>query len=183
MIRSPKIVGEHKREFRTLPPPPQNRIISPKDTKGKEFELYITKKSIDTINNHCMDFADRGLEVIGFLVGDVFKCKKLTFSLVKDVISSELKSTKISVRFEKDGFHKLFDKLEELNYNYIIVGWYHSHPGMGCFLSPKDIDTQKRMFKKPFHTALVVDPIRGDIKAYKMKDNGYEERSFAIYKG
>jgi proteasome lid subunit RPN8/RPN11 len=182
MAKPPNIVKEHRREFRSLPPPPKNRIIFPKDAKDKQFELYIPKKSMDKINKHCKDFADRRLEVMGFLVGDVYKYKELTFALVKDVISSDLKSTRISVRFEKDGFDGLFEKLENLNYDYIIVGWYHSHPKMGCFLSSKDIDTQKRMFNKPFHSALVVDPIKREMKAFRLRNKDYKERSFAIYK-
>jgi proteasome lid subunit RPN8/RPN11 len=182
MTKPPKIVKEHRREFRSLPPPPQNRIIFPKDTNDKQFELYIPKKCMDKINKHCQDFANRRLEVMGFLVGDVYYHNELTFALVKDVISSELRATKISVRFEKDGFSGLFEKLENLNYDYIIVGWYHSHPGLGCFLSSKDIDTQKRMFNKPFHSALVVDPIKEEIKAYSLMGNGYAERTFAIFR-
>lgn len=182
MAKSPRIVKEHRREFRTLPPPPKNRIIFPKDEKDKQFEFYIPKKCMDKINKHCQDFADRRLEVMGFLVGDVYKFKELTFTLVKDVISSELESTRISVRFEKDGFGELFEKLENLKYDYIIVGWYHSHPGMGCFLSSKDIDTQKRMFNKPFHTALVVDPIKREMKAYRLRNKDYIERKFAVFK-
>lgn len=42
-----------------------------------------------------------------------------------------------------------------------IVGWYHSHPGYGCWLSGIDVGTQKQnqMFQDPF-LALVVDPNR-----------------------
>jgi hypothetical protein len=124
MTKPPKIVKEYRREFHCLPPPPKNRIIFPKDAEDKQFELYILKKCMDKINKHCQDSANPRLEVMGFLVGDVYKWKELTFALVKDVISSDLKSTKISVRFEKDGYGGLFEKLENLNYDYIIVGWY-----------------------------------------------------------
>jgi proteasome lid subunit RPN8/RPN11 len=182
MTKPPRIVKEHRREFRSLPPPPKNRIIFPESEKDKQFELYIQKNCMDKINKHCMEYANRKLEVMGFLVGDVYKHKQFTFALVKDVISSELDSTRISVRFEEDGFDELFEKLENLKYDYIIVGWYHSHPGMGCFLSSKDMDTQKRMFNKPFHSALVVDPIRKEMKAYRLGKNNYVERGFAVYK-
>jgi len=42
-----------------------------------------------------------------------------------------------------------------------IVGWYHSHPGFGCWLSGIDVRTQKQMqmINKTF-CALVVDPYR-----------------------
>ncbi|RYP12078.1 hypothetical protein DL765_007493 [Monosporascus sp. GIB2] len=42
-----------------------------------------------------------------------------------------------------------------------VVGWYHSHPGYGCWLSGIDVDTQKlqQQFNDPF-VAVVIDPDR-----------------------
>lgn len=41
------------------------------------------------------------------------------------------------------------------------VGWYHSHPGYGCWLSGIDVSTQhtQQMFQDPF-LAVVIDPDR-----------------------
>ena len=118
---------------------------------------------------------------MGLLVGDVFNWNHGRFTLVKDVVTTDLEATNISVRFDSEGFEGLFSQLDGLNYDYVLVGWYHSHPGLGCFMSQTDIETQKRMFNAPFHTALVVDPIKGEVKAYKMKGEGYVKRIFAVY--
>ena len=136
---------------------------------------------MDQVIAHCRAHAHSRLEVMGLLIGDVYRWKDLTFTSVKNVVSTDLNSTNISVRFNREGFEGLFESLENLNYDYIIVGWYHSHPGMGCFMSAKDVETQKRMFTMPYHTALVVDPIRGETKAYKLRNEGYMERQFAVY--
>lgn len=42
-----------------------------------------------------------------------------------------------------------------------IVGWYHSHPGYGCWLSGIDVGTQltNQKYQEPF-LAIVVDPHR-----------------------
>lgn len=42
-----------------------------------------------------------------------------------------------------------------------IVGWYHSHPGYGCWLSGIDVSTQmlQQSFSEPF-LAVVIDPNR-----------------------
>ena len=41
------------------------------------------------------------------------------------------------------------------------IGWYHSHPGYGCWLSGIDVDTQltQQMYQEPF-LAVVIDPDR-----------------------
>jgi 26S proteasome regulatory subunit N11 len=43
----------------------------------------------------------------------------------------------------------------------ICVGWYHSHPGFGCWLSMVDVQTQKS-FEQLGHRsiAVVIDPVQ-----------------------
>ena len=42
-----------------------------------------------------------------------------------------------------------------------MIGWYHSHPGYGCWLSGIDVGTQatQQMYQEPF-LAIVIDPHR-----------------------
>lgn len=43
----------------------------------------------------------------------------------------------------------------------LAAGWYHSHPGYGCWLSGIDVNTQlmHQQHEDPF-LAIVVDPVR-----------------------
>lgn len=42
-----------------------------------------------------------------------------------------------------------------------VVGWYHSHPGFGCWLSGVDVNTQQSFEQlNPRSVAVVVDPIQ-----------------------
>ncbi|KAF8249578.1 Mov34-domain-containing protein [Wilcoxina mikolae CBS 423.85] len=54
-----------------------------------------------------------------------------------------------------------------------VVGWYHSHPGYGCWLSGIDVNTEMSMqqFMDPF-LAVVVDPDR-TISAGKVDIGGF----------
>jgi proteasome lid subunit RPN8/RPN11 len=42
-----------------------------------------------------------------------------------------------------------------------IIGWYHSHPGHGIFLSAHDQFIQRHFFGAPWQIAVVIDPIAG----------------------
>ncbi len=43
----------------------------------------------------------------------------------------------------------------------VVVGWYHSHPGFGCWLSGVDINTQQSFEALNVRAvAVVVDPIQ-----------------------
>ena len=51
--------------------------------------------------------------------------------------------------------------LKQTSRNEIVVGWYHSHPGFGCWLSPTDINTQKTFEQIiPRTIAVEVEPIQ-----------------------
>ncbi|KAJ8584620.1 Mov34-domain-containing protein [Rhizopogon salebrosus TDB-379] len=60
------------------------------------------------------------------------------------------------------------------------IGWYHSHPGYGCWLSGIDVDTQmnNQQFQDPF-VAVVIDPNRTisagkvDIGAFRTYPSNY----------
>jgi proteasome lid subunit RPN8/RPN11 len=182
MVRPPIIVGEHKREIRVQRHPPTDRIIYPKSRPAKHYEFWIKKPTMDKIMKHCKEYAEERLEVMGFLIGDLYEWEDIQYTLTKDIVTTDLEATSVSVKFARDGFEGLFEKMDDIQYDYILTGWYHSHPGLGCFLSETDVDTQRRMFNQPFHTAMVVDPIKRDVRAYKLKDDGYMERKMAVYK-
>lgn len=180
MAKLPKIVRESKKDIQELQPP-RNVEFSDKGVSIEDVELYISKSALDTIRNHCMNYAEKKLEVMGFLIGNVYRWKDRTYTKVWEAVTTDLEATEVSVKFHREGFEKLFEKLDDLDFDYVIVGWYHSHPGYGCFMSAKDIDTQNRMFNQPYHTALVIDPIKNEVKAFRLEKGKYKERKFAVY--
>lgn len=44
----------------------------------------------------------------------------------------------------------------------LIVGWYHSHPGLSAFFSDTDRRTQKAFFNHDYSIGWVIDPWTGD---------------------
>ena len=55
---------------------------------------------------------------------------------------------------------KMLDMLKQTGRSEVVVGWYHSHPGFGCWLSSVDINTQQSFEQlNPRAVAIVVDPI------------------------
>lgn len=41
----------------------------------------------------------------------------------------------------------------------MVVGWYHSHPGIGCFFSGVDREMQRHVFPNRWNLAAVADPV------------------------
>jgi proteasome lid subunit RPN8/RPN11 len=160
----------------------KNKDFGPvvEDDDLRYVRLFITPESAKIMLDHCYK-QGRVKEVMGLMIGETFHYKNDVFSIVKDVVTSDLDATEVNVKF--DSFEKLFDQLDKLDYDYQIIGWYHSHPNYSSFMSPTDADTQQRMFKHPYQYAIVIDPIRYDMNAFTLdqtKKSKVKEKPFSI---
>lgn len=55
----------------------------------------------------------------------------------------------------------MMEMLKQTGRPEIVVGWYHSHPGFGCWLSNVDVNTQQSFEQlNPRSVAVVIDPIQ-----------------------
>ncbi len=149
---------------------------------SEAIELYIHERSLRNMLGHVWDYRDVNLEVMGFMIGELFTHEGQEYTVVRDIVTGDLDASSVSVKFTEEAFAQLFAQLDGLDYEYILAGWYHSHPGHTCFLSATDVETQRTMFKKPYQTAVVIDPLNIEMKAYTHSDVGYREKSFAIYR-
>ena len=146
------------------------------------FEAYLDSRVLDKLERHFALAAEKNLEAMGLLAGRVCRWKGADYVLVDEYLTSRNAATPVSVRFERAGLAELVSGLVEKGGKRIIVGWAHSHPGYGCFLSQTDLDTQRAFFGEPFNVALVVDPLRKEKKFFKLDGVGYREASFAVVK-
>lgn len=99
------------------------------------------------------------LEVMGLMLGDYVD--DYTVKCI-DVFAMPQSGTETSIEAIDEAFQaKMHEMLKQTGRNEIVVGWYHSHPGFGCFLSGVDVGTQRNFEKlNPRFVAVVVDPIQ-----------------------
>ena len=62
------------------------------------------------------------------------------------------------VTFTHDAWTTINREMDTRFVDLKIVGWYHSHPGFGVFLSERDVFIHEHFFSNPGQVALVVDP-------------------------
>lgn len=152
--------------------------------EDERIDLFIKKKAALKMLKHCKDFRDVQLEVMGFMVGHKYGWEDREYTVVEDVVTSDLDTTAVSVKFASfEPLFKKLDKFEKDGMDYLLVGWYHSHPGHTSFMSPTDKDTQMRMFKKEYQSAVVIDPINIEMKSFKLHQGEIYEKPYAILTG
>ncbi|TYI22775.1 hypothetical protein ES332_A06G126400v1 [Gossypium tomentosum] len=120
------------------------------------------------------------IEVMGLMIGKTDG----DAIIVMDAFALPVEGTETRVNAQADAYEYMVDfsqtnkqagRLEN------VVGWYHSHPGYGCWLSGIDVSTQmlNQQFQEPF-LAVVIDPTRTvssgkvDIGAFRTYPEGYK---------
>ena len=63
-----------------------------------------------------------------------------------------------SVTFTYETWTRLRSEMEQRHPDLELVGWHHTHPGMGVFLSDFDRFIHRHFFAQPWQFAMVVDP-------------------------
>jgi len=99
------------------------------------------------------------MEVMGLMLGEFVDDYTVR---VIDVFAMPQSGTGVSVEAVDPVFQaKMLDMLKQTGRPEMVVGWYHSHPGFGCWLSGVDINTQQSFEALSERAvAVVVDPIQ-----------------------
>ncbi|KAK3497383.1 26S proteasome regulatory subunit [Neurospora hispaniola] len=99
------------------------------------------------------------MEVMGLMLGEFVD--DFTVRVV-DVFAMPQSGTGVSVEAVDPVFQmNMMDMLRQTGRPEAVVGWYHSHPGFGCWLSSVDINTQQSFEQLNSRAvAVVIDPIQ-----------------------
>jgi proteasome lid subunit RPN8/RPN11 len=128
--------------------------------KADRFRVFLDPSAHDTIQKH----ANRNLavEIGGVLVGGWEKDADGPFVVVRNVICSELAASGAGeLTFTHDAWAEIHKVMDADHPDANIVGWYHTHPDFGIFLSERDQFIHEHFFGDPGQIAYVIDPIRG----------------------
>jgi len=99
------------------------------------------------------------MEVMGLMLGQFVD--EYTITCV-DVFAMPQHGTGVSVEAVDPVFQtNMLDMLKQTGRPEMVVGWYHSHPGFGCWLSGVDMNTQQSFEQlNQRAVALVIDPVQ-----------------------
>ena len=101
-------------------------------------------------------------EVGSFLVGDYTYQEGRLCAIVTGFIEAKYSdASSASLTFTHKTWSYVDSQLSERFAGLRILGWQHTHPGYGVFLSEHDLFIQENFFNLPYQIAYVVDPIRG----------------------
>lgn len=161
------------REIRVFQP--EGRVIPaewPQPSGPNKYVVYADSVVIERIMAHARQDTER--ECFGLLMGNVYVDGKsgVTWIYLQDAIAaSQVDADITTVEVSREEFMRINDEVdrirEQTNDDVRKIGWYHSHPNYGIFMSNTDRLNQKRYYYQEWQLALVVDPIRGTLGFFR----------------
>ena len=137
--------------------------------KNQKNNLLLSSTSISKMDNHSK--SDLSREVGGFLIGTI-KDRVTTIIDFIPALAGDSKAT--SFQFSEKDWSSLYKTLDNYD-NLELVGWFHTHPNFGAFLSSYDQFIQDSFFSDFGRVAIVFDPIREDWAAFLQSNETTEK--------
>lgn len=136
--------------------------------------IILSKTLQEEIEAHA--YSDLDFELGGMLFGKIVANKTEILGFVPALKASK---EQVSLTFTHEVWEEILQEGAERFPDYRIVGWYHTHPAFGIFLSDYDSFIQENFFSGKAQLALVIDPIAGSLGWFDL-DTKKKIRKIAI---
>ncbi|MCI0552855.1 MAG: hypothetical protein L0287_18040 [Anaerolineae bacterium] len=150
------------------------RWDSPYDNFGLRpaVSVFVTRPAYIRI---CVHACSADVEVGGVLVGQWCADEQTgeEFIVIKHVLPARhTRQGSVYLTFTQDTLVDLHDQIDKRFEGEKIVGWFHTHPRMGVFLSHYDTFLHHNFFPEPWQVALVVEPFSSVAGFFIRQENG-----------
>jgi proteasome lid subunit RPN8/RPN11 len=125
-------------------------------------DILINEPAFRDTQAHALSTPNR--EVAGMLIGPQPEKQpdgRYVVHVTDAIIARHTRMHGASVTYTPESWRHVTDILHERypNEEAVIVGWYHTHPGFGIFLSGMDLFIHQNFFTQKWHIAFVLDPL------------------------
>lgn len=178
----PPIPPDPNRDAGKLDPSEYSPLLLEPTPRGRKagFQVVFRRSALDAIHAHGKESLHN--EICGVVVGQVHTDKRGPYLYIAAAIRGEHANHHAAqVTFTSEtwtGIHQVMDSdYPDLR----IVGWYHSHPGFGVFLSGMDLFIHDNFFDLPWQIAFVYDPIGGDEASFVWRAGQTKREPFLVH--
>lgn len=166
-----KVTGQRSPEPSERPPPGERRktyLVGPARNTPPGLSVYVLREALVAMRRRAKEAGD--FEVGGFLVGGYHTHDGHRYVDITDQVPSlKAESARAQLTFSNEAQKEFHETLDQRFPGKLVVGWYHTHPGYGVFLSGHDLFIQRSFYASPEHVAVVIDPkasAQGDVGVF-----------------
>jgi proteasome lid subunit RPN8/RPN11 len=123
--------------------------------------IFVDHRTADAMERHAL--SDTSVELGGILLGKecVDEASGTQFVWITQALEAKhYANTQASFTYTHDSWEEITRERDRLFPDLDIVGWYHTHPSFGIFLSHHDLFIHQHFFVQPLQVAYVIDPVQ-----------------------
>lgn len=153
--------------------------ISFGEIESDDIRVYIKQEVYNKLEEYASTDINHELGTI--LIGDYVEEHDRLHIIISDYIYAKYTDASAStLTFTHQTWDYIY-KIKENDYpDKKIIGWQHTHPGYGIFLSNYDMFIQENFFNLRFQVAYVIDPVQ-HIRGFFQWKNGNVEKLHGFY--
>ena len=154
---------------------PQYAVVPCGAPSQDDLPIFVDLDALRDMEAHAL--SDTRVELGGVLLGGQYEDEQnQPFVVIADALRARhYESTPGSFKFTHDTWAEFTRQRAEMPAELQIVGWYHTHPNWGVFLSELDRFICEHFFGRPGDVALVIDPCQGDRGFFQWTDPAAEQ--------
>lgn len=156
-------------------------FVSVGTVEHDSVQIYIKQDVYKRIEKFAKE--EMSKEVGSILIGDYVDEKDRKTVIISNYIEAKYTDASAStLTFTHETWDYVYKEKDKKYPDKKIVGWQHTHPGYGIFLSNYDIFIQENFFNLPWQIAYVVDPIADTRGFFEWKNDKIAKMSgFYVY--
>ena len=139
--------------------------------------LFVHEQVLEEI----LDYSEQDIhrELGGFLLGGIYRDADTVYLEVEHFLPAiETESNIASLTFTHETWSALHRQVEMDHPDAQILGWHHTHPDFGIFLSAHDRFIHRNFFSATWQVAMVVDPKRREFGFYQWREGDIVDSGF-----
>ena len=158
---------------------PQNILPIGENSADSDKKIYISQSAYNIIHKFTKNKTEN--ESGGMLVGTVIQEFGKANIIIQGFVEAKYtEATPTTLKFTHETWEYVHKEIDRKYESGKIVGWIHTHPNFGIFLSEYDMFIQTNFFSEENQIAYVVDPIQ-HIEGFYCSTNGKVERCNGFY--
>lgn len=149
------------------------------EIENDDVKVYIKQDVYKALEKFAS--SDTSKELGSILIGEYSEELGKTNVIISDYIEAKFTDASAStLTFTHETWDYVHREHENKYPEKKIIGWQHTHPNYGIFLSNYDMFIQENFFNMPFQIAYVIDPIQ-NIRGFFQWKNGKIEKLKGYY--
>ena len=139
------------------------------EIENDDVKVYIKQNVYKDLEKFAA--SDTSRELGSIIIGEYCQEHGKTSVIISDYIEAKYTDASAStLTFTHKTWDYIHSEHERLYPDKKIVGWQHTHPNYGIFLSNYDLFIHENFFNLPFQIAYVIDPIQNLRGFFQWKD-------------